>query len=220
MLSVQNSEGGDYDFSTDGGDSLVMPQMVDLAFQGLQRSPRLAGQKRPNYACSVLKNFCAFGMVLAAAMSAPSSVFSHAHACAKSAVYQCATMNANFDQTLNSIHHMVLAAGQTHNEVYTFKDMLKEDDRADFVRAMAKEIEDHEKRGHCVAVPRLSMPSGTKNNTINLGIQEEATPGWDFEQAQSEIVCPWWNAIMVCQLLGNLCACCELDQHQVSFCFG
>ena len=57
---------------------------------------------------------------------------------------------------------MVLAAGQTHNEVYTFKDMLKEDDRADFIKAMAKEIEDHEKRGHWVAVLRLSMPSGTK----------------------------------------------------------
>ena len=95
--------------------------MVDLASQGLRCLPRLAGQKRPTYACSVLKNFCAFGMVLAVGMLAPSSVFSHAHACVKSAVYNCATVNANFDQTLNSIHHMVLAAGQTHNEVYRGK---------------------------------------------------------------------------------------------------
>ena len=57
---------------------------------------------------------------------------------------------------------MVLAAGQTHNKVYTFKDMLKEDDKADFVKAMTEEIEDREKRGHWVAVPRLSMPSGAK----------------------------------------------------------
>ena len=55
-----DSERGAYDFSTDGGDSLVMPPMVDLASQGLRRSPRLANQKRPNYACSVLKNFCKF----------------------------------------------------------------------------------------------------------------------------------------------------------------
>merc|ERR1711966_113489 len=101
-------------------------------------------------------------MVMAVGMLALSSVFSHAHACVKSAIYNCATVNANFDQTLNSIHHMVLAAGQTHNEVYTFKDMLKEDDRSDFVKAMAKEIEAHEERGHWVAVPRISMPSGTK----------------------------------------------------------
>ena len=73
-----DSEGGAYDFSTYGGDSLVMPQMVDLASQGLRHLPRLAGQKRLNYAYSVLKKCCAFGMVLAATMLAPSNVFSHA----------------------------------------------------------------------------------------------------------------------------------------------
>ena len=79
----------------------------------------------------MLKKFCAFGMFLAAILSQPLNVFSHAHAyCVKSGVYQCATVNTKFDQTLNSIHHMILAARQTNNEVYTFKDMLKEDDRA------------------------------------------------------------------------------------------
>ena len=43
---------------------------------------------------------------------------------------------------------MVLAAGQTNNEVYTFRNMLKEDDRAEFIEAMTKEIEVHERRGH------------------------------------------------------------------------
>ena len=35
---------------------------------------------------------------------------------------------------------MVLAAGQTVNEVYTFKDMLKQDDHVDFIKAMDGEI--------------------------------------------------------------------------------
>ena len=126
----EESKGGDYDVPSDEGDDLTMPHMVDLASQGLRRSPRLANQERKNYACSMLKKFCAFGMVLVAVLSQPLHVFSHAHACVKSAVYQCATVNANFDQTLNSIHHMVLVAEQTNSEVYTFKDMLKEDDRA------------------------------------------------------------------------------------------
>ena len=43
---------------------------------------------------------------------------------------------------------MVLAAGQTNNEVYAFKDMLKENVRAEFVGAISKEIEVHERRGH------------------------------------------------------------------------
>ena len=106
--------GGDYDVSADGGDNLAMPPMVDLASQCLRRSPRLANQERKNHVCSMLKKFCSFGMVLAAALSEPLNVFFHTHACVKSAIYQCATVNANFDQTLNSIHHIVLAAGQTH----------------------------------------------------------------------------------------------------------
>ena len=57
---------------------------------------------------------------------------------------------------------MVLEAGQTNNEVYTFEDMLKEDDRAGFVEAMTKEIEIHERRGHWMVVSRTSMPSNTK----------------------------------------------------------
>ena len=106
------SEGGDYDVSSDGGDDLTMSPMVDLFSEGLRRSPKLTTQERKNYTCSMLKKFCAFGMFLAAILSQPLNVFSHAHAyCVKSGVYQCATVNTKFDQTLNSIHHMVLATG-------------------------------------------------------------------------------------------------------------
>ena len=58
-----------------------MPPMVDLAAKGLRRSPRLANQERKKYACSMLKIFFAFEMVLVAVMSQPLIVFSHAHAC-------------------------------------------------------------------------------------------------------------------------------------------
>ena len=53
------------------GDDLTMPLMVDLDSQGLRRSLMLVNQKQENYACSMLKKFCAFGMVLAAALSQP-----------------------------------------------------------------------------------------------------------------------------------------------------
>ena len=131
LLSGQNPrKETTYAVFSDEGDDLTMPPMVDLASQGLRRSPRLVTQELKNYACSMLKKICAFGMVLAVVLSQPLNVSSHAHACVKSSVFQCATVNAKFDQTLNSIHHMILAARQTNNEVYTFKDMLKEDDRA------------------------------------------------------------------------------------------
>ena len=66
---------------------------------------------------------------------------------------------------------MILAARQTNNEVYTFKEMLKENDRAEFGKAMTKETEVHERRGNWMVVPRSSMPSNMyKDNTVNLGI--------------------------------------------------
>ena len=73
--------------------------------------------------------------------------------------------NANelFDHTLNAFSHYAFASGgQDNNDVYTFGDMLKQDDRADFIEAMVKEVKDHEKRKHWERVPRSEIPLGTK----------------------------------------------------------
>ena len=43
---------------------------------------------------------------------------------------------------------MIFAANQEQNETYTFKDMMKQDDRGAFVEAMMKEVQDHERRNH------------------------------------------------------------------------
>ena len=160
----QDSEGDQIPASTDSeGDALFMPEIVNLDALGMRRSPRLATQERKKYACKTsLKRFCAFGLLMAASVTDPVTVFSHGQACVNSAVYQCEMVNSNFDKSLNHIHHMVFAAGQTNNEVYTFKDMLREDDRADFIAAMKTEISAHEKRKHWESVPRSSLPIGTK----------------------------------------------------------
>ncbi len=43
---------------------------------------------------------------------------------------------------------MVLAAGKANNEVFTFCEVLKQDDASDFVKAIKKEAHDHESRDH------------------------------------------------------------------------
>ena len=73
----------------------------------------------------------AFGMLMASSVADPVAVLSHGQACVNLAVYQCEVVNSNSDKSLNQIHCMVLAAGHTANEVYTFKDMLKQDDHVD-----------------------------------------------------------------------------------------
>ena len=57
-------------------------------------------------------------------------------------------VNVNFDGTFNKIHHMVLASRKSNNECYTFREVLKEDDAADFIKAMEVEVAAHEKRDH------------------------------------------------------------------------
>ena len=130
-------------------ESLFMPKMVDLETSGQRCSPCIASQPKKKYNFhSAMSKFCAFGLMLTTSFMQPITVFSHAHACVTSAVHQCNVINANFDGSINAIHHMALAAGKSNNEVYTFREMLKQDDAANFVKAMSKEIQDHESRDH------------------------------------------------------------------------
>ena len=46
--------------------------------------------------------------------------------------------NQNFDSTLYALHPMVLLAEKENNESYTFGQMLKQPDAADFIHAMIK----------------------------------------------------------------------------------
>ena len=143
--------------------ALFMPDMINLEESGLRRSARIASQDRPNYSFGTcLSRFCAFGALVAAAVSSPVAVFSHGQACVFGAIHQCSVINANFDQSCNQIHHMVLAAGHALNEVYTFRDMLKQEDKSDFMKAMSVEVREHEKRHHWEVVKRSTLPKGTK----------------------------------------------------------
>ena len=63
---------------------------------------------------------------------------------------------------MNSLHHFALLAGKENNESYTFKEMLRQPDAADFVQAMIKETDDHETRGHWEVIPRWEKPKGKK----------------------------------------------------------
>ena len=85
---------------------------------------------------------------MASSVADPVTVLSHGQACVNSAVYQCEIVNSNVGKSLNHIHQMVLAAGQTANKVYTFKDIFKQDDHVDFIKSMDKEIAACKKRKH------------------------------------------------------------------------
>ena len=83
---------------------------------------------------------------------------------AQSVAYQFEEVNKNFDGTCNGILNHVFATGKEANESYTFKEMLQQDDKAKFVDAMEKEIDDHSKRKHWKLILRSSMPKDVKTS--------------------------------------------------------
>ena len=77
-------------------------------------------------------------------------------------VYQTQLVATHFDGTLNYLNPMAYASTLSDNETYTFKEMLQQPDKNDFIMAMIKEIQDHENREHWSLFPRADIPDGHK----------------------------------------------------------
>ena len=57
---------------------------------------------------------------------------------------------------------MTLLAEKEVNELYTFREILKQSDAADCVNIMMKEASDHKSRGRWTVIPRLEKPPNVK----------------------------------------------------------
>ena len=148
---------------SEGDDRLSMPEIVNLQESGLRRSPRIAAQKdKGSITRSVLTTLFCFGAILGNPIASVGLSTKAAFTTAQSAVYQFEQVNENFDSTCNDILHHVYSAAKEANESYTFKEMLSQDDRDQFVEAMQKEINDHTSREHWDIVLRSSMPRDMK----------------------------------------------------------
>ena len=140
---------------SEGDEELRMPQMVNLHESGLRRSPRLASRKALVSILLVL--FCP-AMIPAAINSSINA----ATAGIQSLNHAANLVETNFDATINSIAFHVFAAGKENNECFTFREMMKQDDRNQFVDAMQIEIDAHQTREHWKIIPRSEMPPEMK----------------------------------------------------------
>ena len=133
-----------------------MPPIVDITTAGLRRSTCV--RKEPLH--FTFKSFftfvCAFGSGSLSFLSwaqDPSVFYSAAENMAFATVNQYHSADRRFDDTLNSLHPMAFVVGKENNETYTFKEMLKQPDSADFIQAMVDEVEQHEQRNHWTVIP-------------------------------------------------------------------
>ena len=76
----------------------------------------------------------------------------------------CYTQNTSalFDSTLNDISHFCFNTDASSNDTFTLTEMLKQKDISEFVKAMMKEVADHEDREHWEMFLRSKMPEGCK----------------------------------------------------------
>ena len=59
-------------------------------------------------------------------------------------VYHTKEIQKHFDGTLNYMNPLTYVTEKSDNETYTFREMLCQEDKNQFIMAMNKEIKDHE----------------------------------------------------------------------------
>ena len=128
---------------------ITMPDLDELISRRSQRVRKAPDRFNPCAATSVfsptsllfhmvcLTSIFTFGM-----NSVGNTIFSKA-------VYHTHLINQHFDGTLNYLNPLAFAAELSDNDTYTFKEMLQQSDKNEFIQAMLKEIQDHENRKHC-----------------------------------------------------------------------
>ena len=97
--------------------------------------------------------------------------------------------NIHFDGTLNVFSVFALAALNDTNDVYTYRDMLKQPDAAKFVEAMIKEITDHDDRKHSIGIPRSSMPKVTKTILAIWSFKRKRLPSGEILKWKARLCC-------------------------------
>jgi len=73
--------------------------------------------------------------------------------------YHCA--NSLYDDKFNAFSTMTLSVVAS-NKVFTYNNTMKEEDYCEFVKAMMKEINEHEKQNHWTMIKRRELPPGIK----------------------------------------------------------
>ena len=142
-----------------------MPRLANLDDLSCRRLLRLRRQKQKKaravgLTSRTVKNL--FGLYVSLTSVFMSMQTVSAHSTLAKVTYFTEKVNTHFDNTINEIHHAVLASAKGDNDTYTLKQMFQQEDVGSFVEAMTQEIEDHENRNHWTLLPRSAMAEGTK----------------------------------------------------------
>ena len=144
-----------------------MPDLDDLTLRRSSRSRKPSHNAEESNSTTVRRMFSLFTCFTAMALEVCAGVSGDSLSISEGSslqrlVLHTERVNSHFDGTVNRIHHAVLMTEADSNDVYTMREVMKQDDFPCFIEAMVKEVSDHESRDHWSLVPRSEMPPGTK----------------------------------------------------------
>ena len=93
------------------------------------------------------------------------------------------------DGTLNVLSTFAYAALNNSSDTYTLREMLKQDDVANFIEAMIKDVDDHETRKHLICVPRSMIPNGTKTILSIWSFKRKRLPDGTIVKWKARLCC-------------------------------
>ena len=162
-----------------GGDIPQQPiqdDFADLRQSGLRRSTR---PRVPNSRFSLFSKLIGYALLtttfVTSACRNPSEVTFF-----QSSVHAFHRANTLVDYTINSFSPFAFTSLHENNEVFTFKEAMQQDDAGDFVRAMLKEVDDHESRMHWTMVPRANIPEGKKTILSIWSFKRKRSPSGEL----------------------------------------
>lgn len=172
------------------GASVPIPIYVNLEDAGLRPSSRLkekneklqAKSTTTKTASKVLGFFTLLCFVGISVHSTSSSCFSQATDTSH-------RINSHFDGTLNVCSTFALVSMHQNNDVYTFKEILKQEDKNKYIEVMVKEVKDHEERQHWDLIWHCDMPSN-KNTILSVwSFKRKRTPDGTVEKWKARLCC-------------------------------
>lgn len=145
----------------------TMPDLNDLTSRRSKRTPKPSRAARESSDPRVRRMFSLFTACVAYASCLTSTIATDPSLRPKSIIQRIALhtelVNTHFDGTINQLHHAVLSTVAGDNDTYTLKEMLQQDDKNEFIKAMLKEVVDHENRDHWTVMERSAKPKEMKS---------------------------------------------------------
>ena len=121
--------------------------------------------------------------------------------------------HSNVDWNRNICQPMALITAMISKDTLTYGEMNIQPDKPQFIRAMQKEIFDHEQRKHWKLVHRLEI-KWSKNDYGNLVFQaKKGQHHGKCNKIQGQNLCARWNARKRYKLLGNVCSSGAMDER-------